>query len=169
MHHPTPSISSWYSLLGTRMTVRFPWIPSTMVYTRQIIRSTNTNASTPKARWQSFNKTCTQKVTRIMSTQKWKDYSNEQMNEWMNEWMNEGNKKGLLRPTIIAFLSYPEWTYNSMISQMLTWSIYLAKVTVNNQRSTNQYASPVSCIIFYRGQTSSLKKTLLLSRTSVIF
>ena len=53
MYQPTPSTFIRFSLLGTRMAVRFPWIPSTMVYTRRIITSINTNTSTPRARYLS--------------------------------------------------------------------------------------------------------------------
>ena len=53
MHQPTPSTFIRFSLLGTRMAVRFPWTPSTMVYTRRISTSTNTNTSTPRARYLS--------------------------------------------------------------------------------------------------------------------
>ena len=53
MYQPTPSTFIRYSLLGTRMAVRFPRTPSTVVYTRRIITSTNTNTSTPRARYLS--------------------------------------------------------------------------------------------------------------------
>ena len=53
-HHPTPSTFIRFSLLGTRMAARFPWTPSTMVYTRRIITSINTNNTTPTARCLSF-------------------------------------------------------------------------------------------------------------------